>query len=227
MGISSAAPTAWRRRAPMSTHGPVAAPHEGGRQQEHPQARRGRAACGRGGPPAGRRAPAAPRTRSRSRSAPTTGRGGSAPGKSDWIAGKAMFTMNRSRLARNAPAVTTEKHLPSPRRPTLPVACVKQVTPRRAGPPPGLTSWDGRFPRLARAGPLAGGSGCRAAERPRPERSQGAGMSLQGLIDGWNARDGGRVADAFTPEGVRGGVRPARRAARGARRDRRAGAGLV
>lgn len=28
-------------------------------------------------------------------------------------------------------------------------------------------------------------------------------MSVQGLIDGWNARDGARVAAAFTPDGVR------------------------
>ena len=28
-------------------------------------------------------------------------------------------------------------------------------------------------------------------------------MSVQALIDGWNARDGTRIADAFTPDGVR------------------------
>lgn len=28
-------------------------------------------------------------------------------------------------------------------------------------------------------------------------------MSVQALIDGWNSRDGGRVAEAFTPDGVR------------------------
>jgi steroid delta-isomerase-like uncharacterized protein len=28
-------------------------------------------------------------------------------------------------------------------------------------------------------------------------------MSVQALIDGWNARDGGAVAAAFTPDGVR------------------------
>ena len=28
-------------------------------------------------------------------------------------------------------------------------------------------------------------------------------MSVQALIDGWNSRDGGRVAAAFTPDGVR------------------------
>jgi steroid delta-isomerase-like uncharacterized protein len=28
-------------------------------------------------------------------------------------------------------------------------------------------------------------------------------MSVQALIEGWNSRDGGRVADAFTPGGVR------------------------
>jgi hypothetical protein len=28
-------------------------------------------------------------------------------------------------------------------------------------------------------------------------------MSVQALIDGWSARDGTRIADAFTPDGVR------------------------
>ena len=28
-------------------------------------------------------------------------------------------------------------------------------------------------------------------------------MSVQAIIDGWNARDGGKVAAAFTPDGVR------------------------